>query len=366
MATGKDNRKKVAVALSGGVDSSVAAALLVDQGFDVIGICMQLWSEPGCELENRCCTPETRAGARRQAETLNIPFHILDASGAFRDHVVQAFLDGYACGDTPNPCILCNRFIKWGALLEFAREMGAEMVATGHYARIRNNPSGEFELWRGADPNKDQSYFLSLLTQGHLAHTLLPLGKMKKAQVRSLARERGLPAADLPESQDLCFLGGVDYRSFLLKYVPQAAEPGEVVTRDGRLLGAHQGLAFYTIGQRKGLPASSRPLYVIQKNLKYNRLVAGFADELGQQELQTGMVNWIAGRPPDAVIDAQVMIRSRAVPVSAMVQPLTDGGARVRFNQPLRDITPGQMAVFYVGDRVLGGGIIQPPEAWIN
>jgi tRNA-specific 2-thiouridylase len=358
MAAGTENLKKVVVALSGGVDSCVAAAKLKDLGYEVTGVTMRLWSEPDCEAENRCCTPETRAAAQRQADALGIPFHILDATDAFRDEVVQSFLDGYACGDTPNPCIICNRRIKWGMLLDFARELGAEQIATGHYARVLQNLTGEYELWRGADPAKDQSYFLCLLTQQQLARTLFPLGEMTKKDVRAFARERSLPAADLPESQDLCFLGGVDYRTFLEKYVPQVAAPGPVVGRDGRILGEHHGLAFYTIGQRKGLPPASRPLYVLRKDLAANQLVAGFAEELGQRELRTAQVNWISGRPPAADFQVQVMIRSRAVPAEARVLPQADGGAQVVFDQPLRDITPGQMAVFYDSDRVLGGGVI--------
>jgi len=359
MAAGTENLKKVIVALSGGVDSCVAAALLKDLGYEVIGVTLRLWSVAGCEEENRCCTPETRAAAQRQADALGIPFHILDAADAFRSEVVQAFLDGYACGDTPNPCIICNRRIKWGLLLDSAQELGADRIATGHYARVRQNQAGGFELWRGADPAKDQSYFLCLLTQPQLAQTLFPLGDLTKAEVRAFARDRALPAADLPESQDLCFLGGVDYRSFLEKYVPQVATPGQVINRKGRILGEHHGLAFYTVGQRKGLPPASRPLYVLRKDLAANQLVAGFAEELGQRELRTGEVIWVSGLPPAAEFHAQVMIRSRAVPAAARVFLQEDGGARVVFNQPMRDITPGQMAVFYAGDQVLGGGVIQ-------
>jgi tRNA-specific 2-thiouridylase len=351
--------QKVVIALSGGVDSSVAAALLVDQGYDVVGVTMRLWSEPGCEHENRCCTPETRLLAQQLAEKLNIPFHVLDTAEIFREQVVQAFLDGYANGDTPNPCIFCNRRIKWGFLLDFARSLGAEWIATGHYGRIVHNDRGIFELWKGVDESKDQSYFLSLLTQQHLAHTIFPLAEMHKTQVRALAQQRHLPAADQAESQDLCFLSGGDYRAFLRKYVPQVAQPGAVVNRAGRVLGEHQGLAFYTIGQRKGLPAAGRPLYVLYKNLENNTLLVGYEEELGQQTLHAEEINWIAGEPPLRPLQAQVKIRYRAVPAPALVTPQPDGGAQVVFEKPLRDITPGQMAVFYAGNQVLGGGLIR-------
>jgi tRNA-specific 2-thiouridylase len=351
--------QKVVIALSGGVDSSVAAALLVDQGYDVVGVTMRLWSEAGCEHENRCCTPETRLQAQQLAEKLNIPFYILDAADIFREQVVQAFLDGYVNGDTPNPCIFCNQRIKWGFLLDFAHSLGADFIATGHYVRIVQNAQGIFELWKGVDESKDQSYFLSLLTQQQLAHTIFPLAEMHKTQVRALARQRQLPAADQSESQDLCFLSGGDYRAFLRKYVPQVAQPGAVVNHDGRVLGEHQGLAFYTIGQRKGLPAAGRPLYVLYKNLENNTLLVGYEEELGQQTLHAEEINWIAGEPPLRPLQAQVKIRYRAVPAPALVTPQPNGGALVAFEKPLRDITPGQMAVFYAGSQVLGGGLIR-------
>ncbi len=351
--------QKVVIALSGGVDSSVAAALLVDQGYDVVGVTMRLWSEPGCEHDNRCCTPETRLLAQQLTEELNIPFYVLDAAEIFREQVVQAFLDGYANGDTPNPCIFCNRRIKWGFLLDFAHSLGAELIATGHYGRIIQNNESTYELWKGVDESKDQSYFLSLLTQQQLAHTIFPLGEMHKTQVRELAQQRHLPAADQAESQDLCFLSGGDYRAFLRKYVPQVAQPGAVVNRTGRVLGEHQGLAFYTIGQRKGLPAGGRPLYVLDKNLEHNTLLVGYAEELGQQTLRAEAINWVAGKPPAQPFHAEVKIRYKAIPAPAQITPQPDGGALVAFEKPLRDITPGQMAVFYAGNQVLGGGLIR-------
>lgn len=350
--------EKVLIALSGGVDSSVAAALLVKEGYEVVGASMRLWSAPGCEAENRCCTPETRDLARRLADQLNIPFHIMDASEKFRSLVVQPFLDGYSRGDTPNPCIFCNRFLKWGYLLDFARTIGADLIATGHYARIIQNPNGKLALWRGVDASKDQSYFLSLLTQEHLAVTLFPLGNYHKQEVRQIAREMNLPAADQPESQDLCFLGDRDYRDFLVEYVPEVANPGPIINRAGKVLGEHQGLAFYTIGQRKGLPSSTQPLYVCEKDLQHNTLIVGPAEDLGQSAMHVTGVNWIAGEPPVGEFQAEVKIRYKAIPAPARVVVSDQGDVQVTFMAPLRDITPGQMAVFYQGDLVLGGGVI--------
>jgi tRNA-specific 2-thiouridylase len=356
---------KVVVALSGGVDSSVAAALLVKEGYEVVGATMRLWSEPGCEDENRCCTPQTRALAAQLCRHLGIPFHVLDTVDLFRDVVVQSFLDGYARGDTPNPCINCNRYLKWGHLLEFAESIGAQYISTGHYARILPDEQGKFSLWRGVDESKDQSYFLSLLTQDHLAHTLFPLADLRKTEVRQIAHEMNLPSADLPESQDLCFLGQRDYRDFLAEYAPQTAHPGPIVDRAGKVLGEHQGLAFYTIGQRKGLPSASQALYVLEKDTVQNRLVVGSEGELGRDEMRVAHVNWIAGEPPAKEFAAEVKIRFRALPAAASVSvgsKTASGPAgsavQVAFHAPLRDITAGQMAVFYQGDRVLGGGII--------
>jgi len=350
---------KLVVALSGGVDSSVAAALLVRQGYEVTGVTMRLWSEPGCEQENRCCTPETRGIAGRVAEKLDIPFKILDAEEIFREQVVQSFLDGYRYGETPNPCIFCNRFVKWGFMLAFARSIGASFIVTGHYARILRAENGLYELWKGIDPAKDQAYMLSLLDQDLLSQTLFPLGDLYKAQTRQIAREMDLPAADQPESQDLCFLGESDYRVFLRKYVPQVVQPGLIENQAGKVLGEHQGLAFYTIGQRKGLPSSTRPLYVLEKRMGDNVLIVGFEEELGREEFLASPVNWIAGEIPAAPVQAEVKIRFKAQSVPALVTPEGDGSVHVRLSSPLRDITAGQMAVFYQGDRVLGGGVIR-------
>ncbi len=351
--------EKVVVALSGGVDSSVAAALLVEQGYEVTGVSLKLWSAPGCEEENRCCTPQTRQLASQLAKQLGIPFHILDAQEAFRQAVVQRFLDGYSRGLTPNPCVYCNRYLKWDYLWRFAQSVGAKAIATGHYARLRRGMDGTYELWKGADASKDQTYFLSLLTQQHLAHTLFPLGEYTKVEVRQIAQAHRLPSADAPESQDLCFLGGRDYRDFLSEYVPQVVQPGEIVDRQGKVLGSHNGLAFYTIGQRKGLPPAAQALYVYQKDVGHNRLVVGTEAELGADSMQVCEINWIAGDPPAKRFEAEVKIRFKAIPTPAQVEILPESGAMVHFVKPLRDITPGQLAVFYADEKVLGGGWIE-------
>lgn len=350
--------EKILVALSGGVDSSVAAALLVEQGYDVCGVTMRLWSEPGCEQENQCCTPETRQIAQEVANKLNIPFTILDAADLFRQKVVQSFLDGYLQGGTPNPCIVCNRYLKWGYLRTYAQTIGATHIATGHYARVKRSEDGRYEIWKGLDPAKDQSYVLCLLSQDQVSQAMFPCGEYTKPQVREIARKMGLPAADAPESQDLCFLGGHDYRDFLRKYVPQAVQPGPMIDRQGKVLGEHQGLAFYTIGQRKGLPASTQALYVLEKRIVENVLVIGTVDELGMQELRTKQVNWISGEAPKEPFQAEIKIRFKAVQASACITPQADGSIQAVFTQPLRDITAGQMAVIYNGDQMLGGGEI--------
>jgi tRNA-specific 2-thiouridylase len=353
------NMPKVAVAMSGGVDSSVAAALLVDQGFPVIGVMLRLWSEPGKENENRCCTPDAMAQARRVAAMLGIPFYALDVRQRFREIVVQAFLDGYSGGITPNPCIACNQLIRWGFMLEAAQAMGAERMATGHYARLRTLEDGTVQLLRGIDARKDQAYVLSILSQAQLQHTILPLGDLEKPAVRELARNYQFSVAEREESQDLCFLAGQDYRQFLSRHVPEVIKPGPITDRSGKLIGEHQGLAFYTIGQRKGIGiAASGPLFVVGKDVTTNTLVVGPATELGQSELVANEVNWIAGKPPEAPFESEVKIRYRSEFLNAWVEPQSDQVARVIFRHPLRDITPGQLVVFYNGEVVVGGGFI--------
>jgi tRNA-uridine 2-sulfurtransferase len=349
----------VVVAMSGGVDSSVAAALLVEQGYAVIGIMLRLWSEPGMESENRCCTPDDMAVARRVAARLDIPFYAIDAREYFRKEVVEGFIEGYRAGWTPNPCVRCNQNVRWGFLLNQAKTMGAEYLATGHYARLDRDEDGSIRLLRGIDESKDQSYVLSVLNQQQLAHTLFPLGDYRKEQVRELASRHRLAAAKKADSQDLCFLGSQDYRQFLIRNAPDVVQPGLIVNQSGETVGEHQGLAFYTIGQRKGLGiASPDPLYVLEKNTGQNTLVVGGKDDLGNTELVAAGFNWISGKVPAHPVRAQVKIRYKAALAEATIHPGERNEVSILFDRPLRDITPGQRAVVYDGDVVLGGGMI--------
>jgi tRNA-specific 2-thiouridylase len=335
---------KVVVAMSGGVDSSVAAALLKEHGYDVVGMMLRLWSEPGKEDSNRCCTPDSMAQARRVAARLDIPFYVLD---------------GYARGETPNPCLICNRQIRWTFLLDHALALGADYMATGHYVRIRRDERGKTELLRAVDRSKDQSYVLHVLTQEKLARALFPVGDYPKTEIRAIAERYGLPTASRKDSQDLCFLAGEDYRNFLQRNAAEILKPGEILTREGRAVGMHTGLANYTIGQRKGLGiASPVPLYVLGKDSVTNSLIVGTQQELGSRELTARDVNWLSGEVPTHPFRAEVKIRYTAKEAEAMVMPLAGDGVRVQFDTPQRDITAGQAAVFFDGDHMLGGGII--------
>jgi tRNA-specific 2-thiouridylase len=361
-----NDRSRVVVAMSGGVDSSVAAALLVEQGYQVIGMMLRLWSETGSEADNRCCTPQAMALARRIAARLDIPFYAVDARQAFHQAVVTYFLDGYAKGITPNPCLVCNRQVRWTFLLNQALALGADFMATGHYARINRTPAGGVQLLRALDDGKDQSYVLHVLDQHQLAHALFPLGEFTKSQVRQMARDLDLPVAERPDSQDLCFLGKGDYRDFLRRNSPTSALPGPILNRRGEQIGRHQGLAFYTIGQRKGLqvihPSGATkpaPVYVLKKDLVNNALIVGSTEELGKSVLNTLPVHWISGTTPEGSFRAQVKIRYRSAFAWGTVTPQMDGAVAIRFDDPLRDITPGQAAVMYAGEVVLGGGIIR-------
>jgi len=351
--------KKVVVAMSGGVDSSVAAALLKEQGYEVIGMMMRLWSEPGKEESNRCCTPDSMAQARRVAAILDIPFYVVDAKDVFRETVVEYFLEGYARGETPNPCLVCNRKIRWTFLLDHALALGADYMATGHYVRIQRDENGKSELLRAVDHSKDQSYVLHVLDQEKLKHALFPVGDYPKTEIRTIAEKHGLPTASRKDSQDLCFLAGEDYRNFLQRNASEMLKPGEIVTSDGNSLGEHDGLANYTIGQRKGLGvASPVPLYVLRKNAADNSLIVGTKDELGTLELSARDVNWPSGQAPTEPFRAEVKIRYTAQAVEALVIPNGQDQVQVQFDAPVRDATAGQAAVFYQGDVLIGGGII--------
>jgi tRNA-specific 2-thiouridylase len=353
---------RVVVAMSGGVDSSVAAALLVEQGYDVIGMMMRLWSEETMAggAHNRCCTPDQMADARRIADKLGIPFYVLDTKEVFRTKIVEFFIDQHRQGVTPNPCLECNRHIRFDWLLKNALALDANYLATGHYARIDRDASGRYRLKKGVDDHKDQSYVLSVMGQEQLRHTMFPVGDFPKTEVRKIAEKFGLPTASKKDSQDLCFLGDGDYRRFLRAYAPDAMNAGPIVRKNGEVIGQHEGLANYTIGQRKGLGIfASEPLYVLGTNPAQNVLVVGTADELGQSSLTAKRVNWISGDIPTEPFYAEVKIRYKAKPVVGLIQPIGADRFSVQFDIPLRDITPGQGAVLYDSDVCLGGGIIE-------
>jgi tRNA-uridine 2-sulfurtransferase len=356
--------ERVVVAMSGGVDSSVAAALLVEQGYEVIGVMLRLWAEEppadaGAPATNKCCSLEAVYDARAVADQLKIPFYVVNAEAPFKTQVVDFFIREYAAARTPNPCLACNRHIRFGFLFDYARKLGATHMATGHYARVTADTAGRYHLYRGADPAKDQSYVLHVAEQAQLAHMLFPVGGYVKSEVRQLAAGRGLPTASRAESQDLCFVADGDYRRFLADWAPAAVQPGPILDRSGRELGTHRGLPFYTIGQRSGLGvAAAQPLYVLELDAARNALVVGPAEQLGGQRFRAEHVNWVAGEAPAGPFETTVQIRYHTRPAAATVIPLPDGQAEVRLGAPLRGVMAGQGAVFYEGDECLGGGII--------
>jgi tRNA-specific 2-thiouridylase len=342
---------RVLVAMSGGVDSSLAAALLVEQGHDVLGGTVSLVDRsPAADVPD----PEAAAAA------IGIPFTRWDLRAEFERLVVSPFVAAYARALTPNPCALCNARIKFGLLLEKARELGADALATGHYADVARGPDEMPRLVRGLDRRKDQSYFLFAIARTALPRMLFPLGALTKDRVRAMARERGLRAAEHPESQEICFVPGDDYAGFLARRSPAGAfKPGAIIDASGRRLAGHRGLANYTVGQRRGLGfAAGRPLYVVALDAARNELVVGPDAELWRRELVAGGVNWLVNEP-SGEFKAAVRIRSRHEPAPATLTPEGEGVWHVLFDEPQRAITPGQGAVFYEGDMVLGGGWIQ-------
>jgi tRNA-specific 2-thiouridylase len=300
------------------------------------------------------------ADARRIAARIGIPFYVLDTKEVFRNTIVEFFIDQHREGVTPNPCLECNRHIRFNFLQQNALALDAQYLATGHYARVACDTNGRYTLRKGLDDHKDQSYVLSVLGQEQLAHALFPVGEYSKPEVRQIAERFGLPTASKKDSQDLCFIGDNNYRRFLTDYAPDVMTSGPIVRKNGEVLGQHNGLVNYTIGQRKGLNvASQEPLYVIATNPQQNTVIVGTVDELGQSFLTAKRVNWVSGVAPVEPFQAQVKIRYKASPVDAWIEPLADSRMAVRFDEPLRGITPGQGAVVYEGDQVLGGGIIE-------
>ena len=350
----------VFIALSGGVDSAVAALRLIDQGFRVVGIHMETWKDPKW-LD--ITSIASAVLAKSAADSIGVPFVSLDVRDVFFQRVIRTFVNSYLAGMTPNPCLFCNPQIKWGILQTYALEQGGDYFATGHYARLTTGEDGLVRLLRGVDTTKDQSYVLSMLSQFQLRYSLLPLGGMTKTEVRRQAQALKLLVADHEDSQDLCFLGGGDYRDFLQRYAPESTAPGEIVDMNGKVLGRHQGLAFYTIGQRRGIQiAASKPYYVVDKDIYNNRLMVGFAEQATKSQLQATQPNYITGEIPQAGEIFDVMIRYRAQPVKGELLLASQEEFRLKFKQELRGMTPGQVAVLYQGEVCLGGGIIQ--TAW--
>lgn len=352
----------VVIAMSGGLDSSVAAALMVERGYNCIGVMMRLWAEVGTGegSTNKCCSVESVADAREVADMLGIPFYLINVEETFKQNVVDFFIDGYSSGLTPNPCLACNRHIRFDYLLNYARNLGAHYLVTGHHARTQRLDDGTVQLLKAVDAQKDQSYVLSVMGQAELQDVLFPVGDYLKPDLRQMAADRKLPIASKHDSMDLCFVADDDYRRFLRDWATNAMQPGPILDRAGNELGQHNGLPNYTIGQRKGLGinGSSVPLFVLELDSERNALIVGEKSELGQTTLRADNVNWTADQPVADGTAAQCKIRYKATAVDCTLHPQEDGSVEVQFVEPLFGITPGQGAIFYDGDVCLGGGVI--------
>jgi tRNA-specific 2-thiouridylase len=364
-------KKRVVVAMSGGVDSSVTAAILKNQGYEVIGVTMNLWSfenSKTCLSERSCCGLIAMVDANQVAIKLGISHYVADFREIFKRTVIDNFCSEYVNGRTPNPCIRCNQYIKFGVLLEQAKKLEADFIATGHYARILyDNRKDRFLLKKGIDSKKDQSYALYTMTQEQLSKTLMPLGDLTKEKVREIAKELSLPVAEKFESQEICFIPDNEYPRFLKKLIPGIEKPGPIINKKGEILGQHKGIIHYTIGQRKGLGISvGKPLYVVHIDRENNIIVVGNKEEVYSKEFTVTDINWIAWDKIEEPFKAKVKIRYIHKESEAVITPLNYNQAHVRFLKPQRAITPGQSAVFYYDDTVLGGGIIDNVEFHID
>ncbi len=352
----KSANKKVILGMSGGVDSSVAGALLAQAGYQVQGVFLKLWMAESSANERALA--QNQARAQFTADQLGIPLTVIDAGDPFRRRVIQYFIDEMEHGRTPNPCVMCNPEIKWQFLLKTLQEMNADLLATGHYARVSTTEIGEVELRKAVDAQKDQSYFLSRLSQQELRRSIFPLGGYSKEDVRAMAQQTGLVTAEAPDSQDLCFLGDVSLQDFLESHLNAGLEPGDIVDASGLRLGTHEGLANYTIGQRKGIKiAAEKPYYVLSKDAVTNTLRVGGLENLGLKELRASDCRWI-NAAPDAGKEYDFKIRYKSLYNRGVITSIHGDKIAVAFRSPLRDITPGQLVVCYEGDRVVGSGFI--------